>query len=118
MQAAAVHSPALELLRAFGDRPRLAKRGDTLIRLGETGVDILLMASGWACREHVRPNGNQAVLDLYLPGDLVGLDNLVDDDPNGFEHDFRYLVNKGDGQLGESPFYVLLGHSSLLAGIM
>jgi len=80
MQAAVVHSPALELLRAFGDRPRLAKRGDTLIRLGETGVDILLMASGWACREHVRPNGNQAVLDLYLPGDLVGLDNLVDDE--------------------------------------
>jgi CRP/FNR family transcriptional regulator len=80
MQAAVIHSPALELLRAFGDRPRLAKRGDRLIRLGETQVDIFLLASGWACREHLRPNGDQAVLDLYLPGDLVGLDNLVDDE--------------------------------------
>src|SRR6185437_4169339 len=80
MQAAAVHPPALELLRAFGNRPRLAKRGEVLIRVGETAADLLLLASGWACRERLRPNGDQAVLDLYLPGDLIGLDNLVDEE--------------------------------------
>jgi CRP/FNR family transcriptional regulator len=80
MQAAAVHSPALEFLRAFGERPRFAKRGDMLIRVGEPGADLLLLASGWACREHLRPNGDQAVLDLYLPGDLIGLDNLIDEE--------------------------------------
>jgi CRP/FNR family transcriptional regulator, anaerobic regulatory protein len=80
MQAIAVHSPALELLRAFGEKPRFAKRGEILIRVGEPGADLLLLASGWACREHLRPNGDQAVLDLYLPGDLIGLDNLIDEE--------------------------------------
>jgi CRP-like cAMP-binding protein len=80
MQASAVHSPALELLRAFGERPRFAKRGEILIRVGEPGADLLLLASGWACREHLRPNGDQAVLDLYLPGDLIGLDHLIDEE--------------------------------------
>jgi CRP-like cAMP-binding protein len=80
MQAIAVHPPALELLRAFGNRPRLAKRGEVVIRVGETAADLLLLASGWACRERLRQNGDQAVLDLYLLGDLIGLDNLVDDE--------------------------------------
>lgn len=80
MQAAAVRSPALELLRAFGERPRFAQRGQMLIRVGDTGADLLLLASGWACRENLRPNGDQALLDLYLPGDLIGLDNLIQEE--------------------------------------
>jgi len=39
-----------------------------------------------------------------------------DDDPNGFDHDYRYLVNKGDGLAPEAPFYLLLGKGNLLAG--
>jgi hypothetical protein len=40
-----------------------------------------------------------------------------DDDPAGFDHPFRYLVNKGDGVAAESPYYLLLGNGSLLAGV-
>jgi Concanavalin A-like lectin/glucanases superfamily len=40
-----------------------------------------------------------------------------DEDPNGFLHDYRYLLNKGDGQSAESPYYLLLGNGNLLAGI-
>jgi CRP-like cAMP-binding protein len=78
MQAAAVSPPALELLRAFGSKPQWTQRGEVLIRAGEPGPNLLLLASGWACREHLRADGDQVLLDLYLPGDLIGLDNLVD----------------------------------------
>jgi hypothetical protein len=40
-----------------------------------------------------------------------------DDDPAGFDHPYAYLLNKGDGSAPESPFYVLLGQGSLLAGV-
>jgi hypothetical protein len=40
-----------------------------------------------------------------------------DDDPAGFDHPFRYLVDKGDGIAAESPYYLLLGNGSLLAGV-
>jgi hypothetical protein len=40
-----------------------------------------------------------------------------DDDPNGFDHEFRYLLNKGDGVGPEAPYYVLVGNGALLAGV-
>jgi CRP-like cAMP-binding protein len=78
MQMLAIHPPAVAFLRAFDTRPRLSKRGEVLIRAGAPASNLLLVTSGWACREHLLPNGNQVVLDLYLPGDLGGLANLVD----------------------------------------
>jgi CRP/FNR family transcriptional regulator len=80
MQTAAVPPPALQLLRAFGSKPQLAQPGEVLIRAGEPAAKLLLLASGWACREQLRSDGNQVLLDLYLPGDLMGLDNLVDEE--------------------------------------
>src|SRR5439155_7357048 len=40
-----------------------------------------------------------------------------DDDPSGFDHPFRYILNKGDGLAAESPYYILLGNGSLLVGL-
>jgi hypothetical protein len=40
-----------------------------------------------------------------------------DDDPAGFDHDYRYLIDKGDGATPESPFYALLGNGSVLVGM-
>src|SRR6266851_9921033 len=39
-----------------------------------------------------------------------------DADPNGFDHDLRYLINKGDGVDPESPFFILLGFGNILVG--
>jgi hypothetical protein len=41
---------------------------------------------------------------------------LKDEDPAGFDHAFRYLINKGDGVAAEAPYYVLLGNGSILVG--
>lgn len=32
----------------------------------------LLILSGWACRERIRPNGRRQLLSILLPGDLIG----------------------------------------------
>jgi CRP/FNR family transcriptional regulator, anaerobic regulatory protein len=37
---------------------------------------LFLLASGWACRERVLSNGRRAILDVYLPGDFIGLEHL------------------------------------------
>jgi hypothetical protein len=39
-----------------------------------------------------------------------------DDDANGFDHPYRYLLNKGDG-VSDSPLYVLVGEGDLQAGV-
>jgi Concanavalin A-like lectin/glucanases superfamily len=42
---------------------------------------------------------------------------VKDDDSGGFDHDYRYLIDKGDGVGAESPFYMLLGNGEVLAGL-
>jgi YD repeat-containing protein len=53
-----------------------------------------------------------ASADLNLTGNWTVEFWLRDEDPNGFDHEFRYLINKGDGVAAESPFYLLLGNGS------
>ena len=69
-------SSAAALRNAFGDIPRVVNRNTPLIIAGEQCREILLLASGWACREWMLPHGRRAVLDFYLPGDLIALDHL------------------------------------------
>jgi CRP-like cAMP-binding protein len=65
-----------ELRRAFGSRPRVVKRHTPLVNSGDRERGIFLLASGWACRERQLPDGDRVILDLYLAGDLIGLDHL------------------------------------------
>jgi hypothetical protein len=58
-----------------------------------------------------------AAPDLNLVGDWTVELWLKDADVNGFDHTYRYLLNKGDGVAAESAFYLLLGNGSLLAGL-
>ena len=55
--------------------------------------------------------------DLNLTGDWTLQLWLRDADPNGFDHDYRYLLNKGDGVQPETPYFALLGHGNLLVGL-
>jgi CRP/FNR family transcriptional regulator len=108
MQTATIHSPALELLRAFGSKPQLAQRGEVLIQAGEPEANLLLLASGWACREYLRSDGDQVLVDLYLPGDLIGLDNLIDEE--AFDSVVA-LTTAGYYTLKRKNFELLLLHS-------
>jgi CRP-like cAMP-binding protein len=47
-----------------------------LVRAGKPCDKVFRLASGWAYRERMLPNGRRAILDFYVPGDLIGLDHL------------------------------------------
>jgi CRP-like cAMP-binding protein len=60
----------------FAGIPAVADRQAVLLRANETPRRAFLIVSGWAFRERLLPDGRRAILELYLPGDLVGLDDL------------------------------------------
>jgi CRP-like cAMP-binding protein len=38
---------------------------------------IYHLVAGWACRVRDFPDGHQAIVDVYLPGDVIGLDRML-----------------------------------------
>jgi hypothetical protein len=40
-----------------------------------------------------------------------------DEDPHGFNHDFRQIILKGDQNSREIPFFILVGHNTIVAGL-
>jgi CRP-like cAMP-binding protein len=71
-----VEGHAEELRRAFGASPHVVGRQAHILRAGEPCRQVFLIASGWACRERQLAEDRRAVLDIYLPGDMIGLDHL------------------------------------------
>jgi CRP-like cAMP-binding protein len=41
-----------------------------------SGNAICHLVEGWACRFHSFSDGHQAIVDVYLPGDIIGLDAI------------------------------------------
>jgi hypothetical protein len=72
---------APELQRAFPvrRRPLACPAGDGTRHRRRTARAHAPAPSGWACRERSLPSGRQAILDLYLPGDLIGLEDIFDE---------------------------------------
>jgi hypothetical protein len=69
-------------------------------------------------------NGSTAFADvaaapeLNLTGSWTVEGWFKDQDPGGFNHDYRQILNKGDRNASsESPYYVTLGYNSILAGV-
>jgi CRP/FNR family transcriptional regulator, anaerobic regulatory protein len=62
-------------LRAiFGRSPlRTLKAGEILAAVGSS-KGIYRLRTGWACQFHDLANGRRTILDVYLPGDMLGLD--------------------------------------------
>ena len=54
-------------------RLRTLKAGEILAAAGPSD-GICRFRTGWACQFHDLPNGRRAILDFYLPGDVIGLD--------------------------------------------
>jgi hypothetical protein len=56
--------------------------------------------------------------DLNITGDWTVESWFKDEDPNGFNHDYRQILMKGDRNANpEAPYYVLVGRNSILAGV-
>ena len=64
--------------RAFAQSPVGVAGHDTaLIRLGERDAPIILLRSGFAYKSCVLADGRRAILDLLVPGDMIGLDHII-----------------------------------------
>ena len=48
-----------------------------IIREDEIGGPVYTLFEGWAVRYHKLPNGARQILDIVLPGDLIGLASAV-----------------------------------------
>src|SRR5262249_34030629 len=56
--------------------------------------------------------------DLNIVGDWTIEAWFKDEDPNGFNHDFRQILMKGDRDANpEAPYYLLIGRNNILAGV-
>ena len=63
---------------AFLQTPvRYTMRGAPLVRLGDAEPQVLLIRSGCAICSCGLPDGQRAILDIALGGDIVGLDHIV-----------------------------------------
>src|SRR5215211_3218619 len=67
-----------KLRRAFLETPiRYAPRDAALVRAGERNPAIILIRSGFAYRSFVLSDGRRTILDVLVPGDIAGFDNIV-----------------------------------------
>lgn len=71
------HSPLpitnRETLAGMQQTPRRFRKGSVIKGMGLNTEYLLAIQDGWACSYRVTENGNQQIVDLYLPGDIVGL---------------------------------------------
>jgi CRP/FNR family transcriptional regulator, anaerobic regulatory protein len=54
--------------------PRLLRAGQSLATVAQTGDVLYRLQAGWAYRFHELSDGNRAIVDIYLPGDIIGFD--------------------------------------------
>ena len=67
-----------QLRRAFLEAPAcVAQRGDTIISAGQRGPPAFLIRHGIAYCSTTLDDGRRAITDILLPGDIVGIDNIV-----------------------------------------
>ncbi|MDB5365532.1 MAG: hypothetical protein JWM77_1459 [Rhodospirillales bacterium] len=62
--------------RGQGRRPCIADRGSEIISAGMPSRRLCRLNSGLAARVRKLPQGRQVILDIYRPGDFLGLDTL------------------------------------------
>jgi CRP/FNR family transcriptional regulator, anaerobic regulatory protein len=66
------------LRRAFLTVPSMGAEPRTVLIEPDTSANgVYLLHSGWARRINDLPDGRRTVLELYLPGDIVGLDTAL-----------------------------------------
>jgi len=63
----------IALLKSLEKDPRKVDKGKVLWEAHETPTQLYTLRSGWAYAFHCSENGAQQVLDIFLPGDVMGI---------------------------------------------
>ncbi|HEY0523673.1 MAG TPA: Crp/Fnr family transcriptional regulator [Stellaceae bacterium] len=85
-----LHSPApfdpeqLVLLQYRPGELRSAPAETLLIREDEPESQVLVLVTGWAARSKLMPDGREIILQLHLPGDLIGYTPALIGEPPHF----------------------------------
>jgi len=58
-------------------RGRIVAAREDVVRIGDRVQAINLIASGWACRYRMLPDGRRQIVSLILPGDICDLNIFV-----------------------------------------
>ena len=70
-----------ELITAFGSSiPHILKAGEIPEATGLSG-GLLHLRTGWACQFPDITSGRRTIVDVYLPGDVIGLNTLLRNQP-------------------------------------
>ncbi|MBZ9538706.1 Crp/Fnr family transcriptional regulator [Modicisalibacter tunisiensis] len=65
------------IVSALEEKPRAIARGETLWHPDEPPRYLYSLHQGWACTLHRSEDGAEQVIDLHLPGDVLGLRDLT-----------------------------------------
>lgn len=79
-----------QLLARLEENPRRYAAGELLAEAGRRSDCFFTVTEGWACAERVLEDGTRQVLDLFMPGQIMGLREI------GFHRnlcDFRALTD-------------------------
>jgi CRP/FNR family transcriptional regulator, anaerobic regulatory protein len=66
-----------ELLARFRAGSLRVLRAGHLFRGGQPNVVLYRLRDGWAYRFRDLADGHRAIMDVYVPGDIIGLDSLL-----------------------------------------
>ncbi len=61
---------------------RRAERDTQLVAVGDLTPPLITISSGWAFRYSLLPDGRRQILSFELPGDTIGLPNLLTGEPS------------------------------------
>ena len=66
-----------KLKAIFGSLPSRTLRAGELLGGAGASDQIYRLRAGWACQFRDLANGRRAIIDVYLPGDVIGLDGVA-----------------------------------------
>ena len=61
---------------------QLCPAGAEIIAAGQEQVELYTLYSGWAFRFKILPDGRRQILNIHLPGDLIGLQGAMFEAPS------------------------------------
>ncbi|GHC14462.1 Crp/Fnr family transcriptional regulator [Kushneria pakistanensis] len=69
----------IELLSTLEKSPEQLESGEFLWREGERAEEMGVLSKGWAYSSYVLEDGSRMILDIFMPGDVIGLREFAAD---------------------------------------
>lgn len=90
-------APEIDCLKDLQRRERVTPAGEELLRQGAEAAELFVMKSGWAHAYRQLGDGQRQVLEVLLPGDIVGSRQL------GLPRALNYVVTLSDAVVCPVP---------------